>query len=392
MSPAEDDPARRPSAPRPGLQLPDPRAEPRLRGPPAALPREQLISIAAFDTSGNGFTWIAHKMVTIPAQTFGHIDSATATAPAVGSPTGTIRVVGFGIDIDAFESSQVRIRLNGRTVRTITANRYRSDIAQAYPHLGGNYGFDEVMPAKPGRHELCVTVLNVNSGSNANLGCMTVVVPANPRGVLETANSTGPGTIRLLGWAQDADTSAAIAVRVTVDGTSAGQFPANRARSDGHDGHGFDITLTGIDPGDHEVCVTALNVGGGKDVGLGCMEVPVASDALGAVTELAAAPGGMVLSATALKRLDGRANAVLRVLVDDHYRASIRPGAVGTTEFVSLPEGSHEVTVVSTVEGPRTVPMLLASASLDVPAAPPERGALEASAREADPVEEVSQA
>ncbi len=331
-------------------------------------PGEQLISVAAFDTTGTGSTWIAHKMITVTGQAFGHLDHTTASAPEPGTGVGTIRVVGFAIDPDAFKSSQVQIRVDGKVKKTITASTYRSDVAQAYPHLGGRYGFDVSLPAPPGSHEVCVTALDINQGSNVQLGCNRVVVPSNPVGVLESANSTGPGTLRLTGWASDADTTSPIEVYVTVDGTHTGDSTADKARDDGHSGHGFDVTLTDIAPGEHKVCVAGLNVGGGQNIKLGCMQVAVASTAPGSVTRLEAAPGGMVLSATSIKRTEGNANALLRVLVDDQYRASIRPGPTGSTEFLALPPGPHEVQIVATLDGPRTVPMLLASANLLVAA------------------------
>lgn len=331
-------------------------------------PGEQLISVAAVDTSGQGSTWIGHKMVSVGGQTFGHFDSATGTAPAPGQTLGSARIVGFAIDLDAFGPAKVRIRVNGRTVRIVTASRRRTDIAAAYPHLGGSYGFDETIPMGPGRHQVCVTALNINAGKDVDLGCRDVVVPANPAGALESVVSTGPGTLRVTGWAADADTTAAISVRLTVDGEDAGVHPANAAREDRRNGYGFDVTLTGLDPGEHTVCATALNVGGGSDLALGCMEAAVAATALGAVNELAAVPGGVSLGATQVMRSDGSREAVLRVLVDGNYRASVRPGSTGTSEFLGVDPGVHEVAVVATVDGPRTVPVLLASARLDVPA------------------------
>lgn len=332
-------------------------------------PGEQLISVAAVDTSGSGSTWIGHQMVTITGQSFGHLDSVTGIAPAPNAFVGAARVTGFAIDLDAFASSPVRITVDGVTERTVTASVGRIDVAQAFPHLGGNYGFDEVIPMAPGRHRVCVTALNVNNGSDADLGCMDVVVPANPYGVLDSVTSTGPGTLRVMGWAEDGDTTAAISVRATVDGVDKGTFPANAARDDIKSGHGFDFTLTGITPGAREVCVTALNIGGGTNRQLGCRSTAVAAMTLGSVTELRAAPGGMTLGASQIARNDGSGNAVLRVLVDGNYRASVRPGSTGTTEFLSLEPGIHEVAVVATVDGPRTVPVLLASARLDVPTA-----------------------
>ena len=334
-------------------------------------PGEQLISVAAVDTSGQGSTWIGHHMVTIDGNPLGHLDVATGLAPTVGSadPRGTIVVGGWALDPDAYAPSTVEIRLDGELVRTAVANLDRPDIAQAWPHLGGGYGFNEAIAAAPGTHSVCVTALNVNAGANLDLGCRTVVVPANPEGALESVTSPGPGTLRVQGWAADADTTGPVAVRLTVDGADAGTHTADRPRGDGHDGHGFDITLTSVAPGAHAVCATALNVGGGADAPLGCTTAAAAATVSGQVTELAAVPGGFVLGTTRVVRTGGDTPAVLRVLVDGTYRASVRPGDAGTTEVFTAEPGLHEVSVIATIDGPRTVPVLLAATQLDIPAA-----------------------
>ena len=109
--------------------------------------------------------------------------------------------------------------------------------------------------------------------------------------------------------------------------------------------------------------VTALNVGGGRDVSLGCVAVGVASVAVGQVTALETVEGGLRVATTPVLRVDG-STAAVRVLVDGRFRASLRPGPDGLDEILTLPPGDHEVDVVATVDGPRTIPSVLTSASV----------------------------
>ncbi|MGI9578577.1 MAG: hypothetical protein ACR2OH_10285 [Microthrixaceae bacterium] len=327
-------------------------------------PGEQLISVASVDTSGQGSTWLGHQMVNIVPQGFGHFDSAT---PSVGN----ISVAGWLVDTDAYAPSTIDIRVDGRVVRTVVANRHRADVIAAYPHLGGAYGFAETIPADPGNHTVCIVGRNVNGGTAIDLGCRTVTVPANPTGALESVTSPGPGQLRVLGYASDPDTTSAIQVSVNVDGTPQGTFTANAPRSDGHDGHGFDITLSSITAGSHEVCVTALNVGGGANVALGCENALVASTVVGEVTELAAVPGGVQVATTPVMQVGNVDAATMRLLVDGGYRGSFRADPSGFEGFFELPEGAHEVAVVAKLDGPGTVPLIMATARLEIPPAIP---------------------
>jgi hypothetical protein len=98
------------------------------------------------------------------------------------------------------------------------------------------------------------------------------------------------GGIEVAGWAIDPDTTGAIKVRVSVDGSTTKDVLADGARYDvaaanpGYGGgHGFATTLSAA-PGTHRVCVTALNVGAGTDTALGCSSVIVSSATPGIAT------------------------------------------------------------------------------------------------------------
>ena len=321
-------------------------------------PGDRLVSVAAVDTSGQGSNWIGHQMVRIDPNPTGHFDGVEA---AVGS----IRVTGFVIDPDAYRSIPVDVFVDGVLTASATANGYRPDIAAAYPHLGGDYGFDLRFAASPGSHNVCIVARNANGGADLDLGCRPVTVPSDPTGVVESVTSPGSGSVRVTGWARDPETASPIQVRVTIDGADRGTFTANRSRPDGQSGYGFDETITGVTPGSRTVCVTAVNVGGGTDVQLGCSTVAAASVAVGQVTALQSVAGGVRLATTPIVRADGEPASV-RVLVDGQFRASLRSGPAGLDETLTLPPGDHEVVVVATVDGPRTIPPVLATAAITV--------------------------
>ena len=324
-------------------------------------PGDRLVSVAAVDTSGQGSNWIGHQMVRIDPNPIGHFDTLTASV-------GSLRVTGFVLDPDAYRAVSVDVYVDGVLATSVVANGYRPDVAAAYPHMGGEYGFDVTIAASPGFHNVCIVGRNANGGADLDLGCRATTVPSDPSGVVESVTSPGPGSARVRGWARDPETASPISVQVTVDGVPVGTFAANRARGDGNNGYGFDETITGLTPGARSVCVTAVNVGGGSNVSLGCSTVGVAAVAVGQVLALDAVAGGVHVATTEVLRVDG-SPATVRVLVDGQFRASLRPGPGGLDEVLTVPAGDHEVVVVATVDGPRTIPPVLASALLTVPPA-----------------------
>jgi len=97
--------------------------------------------------------------------------------------------------------------------------------------------------------------------------------PARPDlhvdGVQQTTSRSG---VRVWGWTVDNDQpTTSLTVQFTIDGAAAGSATANRTRTDvpaAHPGagtaHGYDVTLPASAAG-HNVCVTAVNVGGGAN-------------------------------------------------------------------------------------------------------------------------------
>lgn len=104
----------------------------------------------------------------------------------------------------------------------------------------------------------------------------------NPIGAIDSVYLSNE-TIVMSGWALDGDSSAPIDVHIYDNGTGR-SITADRPRPDlaqfgmGID-HGFSITWPDVasltQPGNHEICAYAINVGGGSNTLLGCRTIVV---------------------------------------------------------------------------------------------------------------------
>ena len=129
-----------------------------------------------------------------------------------------------------------------------------------------------VLPA--GSRVVCVAAVNVGRGRPFQLlGCARLEVESpDPVGVLERAELTTAGDVlRIGGWALDPENPFPLPMTVTIDGVEADHLVAGDDRSDLTDSfpgkgtlHGFDGEVH-IDPGTHDVCVRAQNLGRGAD-------------------------------------------------------------------------------------------------------------------------------
>jgi hypothetical protein len=219
--------------------------------------------------SGAGSANVNLSCSTVHLTSGNPIGVVDAVRPA--NPT-TINVAGWALDPDRAESVPVALYLDGVGVGWFPADGHRPDIAAAFPGYGAAHGFSIDVPAGPGTHELCLYAINAGAGTgNPLLSCVTTTLASgNPSGVLDRAQFVGPSSINLVGWAFDPDTAAPIPVAVYVDTVGIGWFMADRNRPDlavalpGHGPmHAFNITVTAT-PGPHQVCLYAINVGGGS--------------------------------------------------------------------------------------------------------------------------------
>ena len=98
---------------------------------------------------------------------------------------------------------------------------------------------------------------------------------ADPYGGLD-APTFGPASVRITGWATDPNAGGPIDVIVTLDGAVLSRATALLYR-DGVGNRGFDVTVP-ASPASRQVCVTAVNVGGGSDASIGCASFPYSTD------------------------------------------------------------------------------------------------------------------
>jgi hypothetical protein len=116
--------------------------------------------------TGAGSTLRCGEVVT-GGSPFGAMD-ATVTGT-------TLTVRGWAIDPDTTAPIPVLIDAGGRQ-RYVLADRRRDDLAASYPGFGVDHGYVATMTLPTGSTRVCAYGLNTGAGSDALLGCGTVVV------------------------------------------------------------------------------------------------------------------------------------------------------------------------------------------------------------------------
>lgn len=192
-------------------------------------------------------------------------------------PTG-VRLRGWALDGDTAGPVDVHIYANGRYVAATTANVARPDLGTFFPAWGPNHGYEVTVPVTAtGPVQYCAYAINVGFGAvNPLLGCRTVSVGTQPFGILESITRVSGG-VRIAGWVIDPDSTDPVALHVYVDGAFRAVVTSNVSRPDvgaifaGYgDLHGVDATVTATGG---QVCVYAINIGGGVNPLLACRTV-----------------------------------------------------------------------------------------------------------------------
>lgn len=228
--------------------------------------------------------------------------TATASNPlgvleAVSATSSSITVRGWARDPDSTAPINVHVYVDGKATRSVSANELRPDVERSAPGVAGPaHGFRSTVPASLGRHEVCIYGINVGAGSNTKIGCSTVVVANGaPLGSLDVVRAVNPDSFSVRGWALDPDTAASINVHVYVDGRAVRSVRADAPRPDvGRiyglgDDHGFSATI-GMNAGQHEVCVYAIDSSGGANPRIGCSTITIVNQM--PIGNLDAAQGG----------------------------------------------------------------------------------------------------
>ena len=117
------------------------------------------INVGAGDNSLVGCRWVM-----IESNPFGNID-------VVQSVSGGIQVGGWALDPQTADSIEIHIYVDGAIAGSFLANGDRPDIGQVFPGYGNAHGFNNVISATPGTHQVCVFGINKLAGNNALIGC-----------------------------------------------------------------------------------------------------------------------------------------------------------------------------------------------------------------------------
>ncbi|WP_182046790.1 hypothetical protein [Curtobacterium sp. ME26] len=326
----------------------------------AAAPGKHEVCASAISVDGTRNQSIGCKTVTVTkAAPDGRVDSVRAVV-------GGVAVRGWTFDPDQpTKALSVKVSIGGK-VTQVSADRTRTDVGRAYPSAGSAHGYEATIPAASGSQAVCVTAVNVGNGRDTRLGSCTTVraVASVPDGRVDAVTPV-QGGLSLRGWAIDGDTAAPINVDVYVDGVGR-RIAANVARPDIGSAypafgaaHGFQTTIAAA-PGEHEVCVYAINTGAGSgNPNLGCRTVEAGSSPVGRVDSIAATSGGVAVRGWAYDPDTGNAPIAVHVYVGD--RATVlrtgqsRPdvataypaagSAAGYTATVAAPKGTSTVCV-----------------------------------------------
>jgi hypothetical protein len=220
----------------------------------------------------------------------GNLDGAFSVAP------NGIRIAGWTFDPTApATSTPTHVYIDGVGVLNAIAQLARPDVAAAYPLAGQSHGFNFVIGnVSAGNHQVCVYGISAGAGSDHTLlGCPTINVtgtdPDAPFGSFDLASSPAAGKLRLAGWTIDRNVpTQAVTVHAYLDGVPGAGVGYNLGAASLYrpdvgsaypgtgNNHGFDVTLAGVAPGAHEVCVWAINQGAGSmNPMFGCKMVTV---------------------------------------------------------------------------------------------------------------------
>ena len=278
-------------------------------------------------TSGGGGTsrYAAGQVVTLPT-IFAHRDVGNTTCPGqyaynrmgqirsavsaryvapAGSPVGnldtfsisgdTLNVAGWTFDPDDPGATvPLNLLIDGVPAVEWQANGSRPDVGAVYPAAGPNHGFTASYRLPTGYHSICVVALTIGgSGSHNWMLCRTQRITAppptptgNPFGNVDGGVRADGRTLTTSGWTLDPDTpSSALDVHVYVNGQWGGAVVANQSRPDvgavypaAGPNHGFSWSLPASAPGDHQVCVYAINKNAGThNPQIGCGTVTVSA-------------------------------------------------------------------------------------------------------------------
>jgi hypothetical protein len=94
----------------------------------------------------------------------------------VATTSTGIKVTGWAVDRDTTAPVTVRVRTDGQVVLRDRAGVRRPAAPAVHPGAGRNHGFAVAADLTPGRHRVCIEIVNVGAGRNTPLGCRVALV------------------------------------------------------------------------------------------------------------------------------------------------------------------------------------------------------------------------
>lgn len=238
------------------------------------------------------------RTVTVPKSTAaGYLDTAEGVV-------GGIRVAGWSLNTASSAQTYIWVDVDGQ------GQNYKVDkplgwTPVLYPGTGNLHGFDRVVPAKPGTHQVCVS-----GYAGVLLRCASVTVPTNEAGAVQSA--TGKlGSITVTGWSLDKRSTAPSYVWINVDGKGKAYYAgenndaAAAAWPSAGKRHGFSATILAA-PGAHQVCV----IGTLENTSYGCRTVTVPNNEVGSFDSVSAEIGKISVSGWSLDQTSSESTYV----------------------------------------------------------------------------------
>jgi SpoIID/LytB domain protein len=257
---------------------------------------DNTVCVYGVTPNGSANILMGCRSITVPTQPFGSID-------ILGPTRGGVRAAGWLIDPNTGAPIPVHVYVNGELRRSVEAAVPRPDVNAVFGY-GAAHGFDEIVPVDQLTNTVCIYAINVGPGDNQLLGCRVVTTPVSPFGSVDLVAGT-PDGVQVAGWAIDPDVTDPIDVHVYVDGAGVA-LNANGDRPDvgaafagSGNAHGFNALVRAA-PGNHRVCLYAINVRGGGNSLLECRTVFVPSNPFGNIDVVASGAGGLRVAGWAI--------------------------------------------------------------------------------------------
>lgn len=220
---------------------------------------------------------------------------------------GGIAVAGWALDPESADPIDIHVYVNGVGTNLGPARLARGDVGARYPQWGAAHGFAATIPwSGEGSAQVCVYAINVGGGGHSLLGCHTLAVAHTPFGTIDQVHRV-PGGLRVVGWAIDPDTTAAVDVHVYANGRGTNLGPADAYRGDvgqaypdWGSNHGFDAVIPWSEGGVVELCAYGINLGTGGNSLLACRRVEVGHEPYGVLDVVERVAGGLRVAGWAI--------------------------------------------------------------------------------------------